>query len=213
MSSDALIRRLSADLAPVRRRSAWRDAAIVIAACMVEIALFRALGLMRPDMGQAIGSAYMQWKLGGLVLLAGVSCAAAIRSFAPTASSRAGLPVAIALAGGLAAAGLFIAPAGAHGDALLERLSPLHGMLCALSILVVSLPVMGILALLMRRGAPTHQERSALACGLAAGACGALVFAFCCPANDPLYVIVWYAAACLGVTAMGRWLLAQRFRL
>jgi hypothetical protein len=72
---------------------------------------------------------------------------------------------------------------------------------------------MAMLALLMRRAAPAHPNASALASGLAASTCGALIFAFCCPMNDPLYIVVWYSAGCAAVTAMARWLLPRRFRL
>jgi hypothetical protein len=65
----------------------------------------------------------------------------------------------------------------------------------------------------MRRAAPTHPADSALASGIAASTCGAFIFAFCCPMNDPLYITVWYAVACAVVTAVARWLLPRRFLL
>ena len=97
-STDALILDLSADLAPVRRRSLRREAGALIALAAGELGLILMLGGMRPDMGQAILSPFMAWKIGGLALLAGVSCAVAIRSFAPPAASRRGLGLTVALA-------------------------------------------------------------------------------------------------------------------
>jgi hypothetical protein len=213
MSNDALILNLSASLVPVRRRSMARETALLLALCAMELVLLLGLGLMRPDMGQMIGSTYMLWKLGSLALLAGISCVVAIRSFSPVMSPRRGLMIALALAGIAMSAGVLLDPADGNGLSVLDRLSPVHGLLCATSIVILSLPIMAMLALLMQRGASTHPEGSALASGLAAGTCGALIFAFCCPINDPLYVIVWYFAGCATVVAAARWLLPGRFRL
>lgn len=213
MSNDALISTLTANLAPVRRRSAAREGALIAALGVLELALFLGLGAMRPDMGAAIGHPFMWWKLGSLALLAAIGVSTAVYSFAPTASPRRGL-AASGIVGTLAliASGL-IDPGSAAGATLAERLSPVHGLMCAVCIVVLALPMLGVLSLLMRRGAPTHPEGSAVAVGLAAGTWGAFVFAFCCPANDPLYVAAWYLAGCAVVTGAARYLLARGFRL
>jgi hypothetical protein len=213
MSTDALIMDLSAGLAPVRRRRVVREAALLLALGATELVLLIAAGLLRPDMERMIASPYMLWKLGGLALLAGVGCVVAVRSFSPMARPRRGVMAACVLAVLVAIGGAFVAPGSGSGHTLLDRLSPIQGVVCAVSIIVLSMPMMTMLAVLMRRAAPTHPESSALAAGIAAGTCGAFVFAFCCPMNDPLYVVVWYFAACAVVTAAARWLLPRRFRL
>lgn len=213
MSNDALILQLSADLRPVRRRNAWREAGLLLLVCGLELALVLGMGLMRPDMGRVIGSAYMLWKLGGLAVLAVISGWVAVRSFSPIIVPGWGVLLTLVLTGVMIVAGAFVGSGGSDGVAMLDRLSPVHGMLCASSITVMALPILGIMALLMRRGAPTHPRASALAAGMAAGLSGAAIFAFCCPVNDPLYVVVWYAAGCAAVTGMARWLLPGRFRL
>jgi hypothetical protein len=213
MSNDALILDLSTNLAPVRRRSPLRESALLLAVGAAELALLLGLGLMRPDMGQIIGSAYMMWKLGSLAALSGVSCAIAVLSFSPVRPSRRRSAFAFALAIAAMIVGAFVSPGVASGGALLDRLSPIHGLLCAMSIVLLSLPMMAMLALLMRRGAPANPKGSALAAGFAAGTSGALVFAFCCPINDPLYVIVWYFAGCAAAAAAARWILPKGFRL
>jgi hypothetical protein len=109
--------------------------------------------------------------------------------------------------------GVFVTPDGASERALLDRINPASGIVCATSIFVLSLPIVALLGALMRRAAPTQPRRSALASGIAAGACGAFVFAFCCPFNDPLYVVVWYTIGCAAVAAAARWGLPHRFRL
>ena len=213
MLSDALILDLSANLAPVRRRRVLREAMLIAGLAVAELILFVGLGVMRPDMGRMIGTPYMMWKLGSLAILAGVACAAAIRSFSPLARPRRGLMAALAVAVAAVVGGAFVAPGGAIGQTLLERLAPAHGLACSACIIILSLPMMAMLAVLMRGAAPTHPEGSALAAGVAAGTCGAFVFAFCCPINDPLYIIVWYSVGCAVVAATARWLLPRRFRL
>lgn len=213
MSSEFLIASLSSDLAPVQRRSMVREGGLILALGAVELALFLALGIMRPDMSHMAGSPYLMWRVGSLGLLAVVACVLAIRSFSPTAQPRQGLMLACALTVAAVVGGAFVTPDGASERTLLDRIDPAHGMLCAASIFVLSLPIIALLGALMRRAAPTQPRLSALASGIAAGACGAFVFAFCCPFNDPLYVVVWYSVGCAAVAAAARWRLPRRFRL
>ncbi|WP_311271128.1 DUF1109 domain-containing protein [Sphingobium sp. WCS2017Hpa-17] len=213
MSNESLIADLSSDLAPVQRRSMLREGGLVFALGAVELALFLALGVMRPDMHHMGGSPFLMWRMGSLGLLAIAACALAIKSYSPTAQPRRGVMLAGALAALAIVSGAFVAPEGVADRALLDRIDPASGILCATSIFLLSLPVMALLGALMRRAAPTQPRFSALASGIAAGACGAFVFAFCCPFNDPLYVIVWYSIGCAAVAAAARWRLPRRFRL
>ncbi|MGN6376352.1 MAG: NrsF family protein [Sphingomonas sp.] len=213
MSSESLIANLSSDLTPVQRRSMLREGGLVLALGVVELALFLALGLMRPDISHMAGSPFLMWRVGSLGLLAVVACVLAIRSFSPTARPRRGLTIACALAAAAMVGGAFVTPDGASERALLDRINPVSGIVCATSIFVLSLPIVALLGALMRRAAPTQPRLSALASGIAAGACGAFVFAFCCPFNDPLYVVVWYTVGCAAVAAAARWRLPRRFHL
>ena len=213
MSNDALILDLAAGLAPVKRRSALRDGLWLLALAAIEAILLLSVGATRPDMGQVILSSFMAWKIGSLALLAGLSCTVAMRSFAPPALPRRGLRILLGIAGLAMIGGLFLASSVNRGRSLLDRLAPVHGLLCAVSIIVLSLPMMAMLAVLMRRAAPVHPGQSAVASGFAASTCGALVFTICCPMNDPLYIVVWYSAGVAVVTALTRWLLPRRFRL
>ena len=213
MSHDALIADLSTDLAPVHRRSVAREAALLAAIGAGELALFLGMGLMRPDMAQAIGTPWLSWKLASLALLAAIGCTTAIRSLNPAISPRRGLRVMLAATGAVLIAGALVDPGSAGQAPLAERVAPLHGMACAVAIIVLSLPMAAAMAVLMRRAAPTNPQASALAIGLAAGSWGAFVFAFCCPANDPLYVALWYLAGCAVVAVIARRLLPRGFRL
>jgi hypothetical protein len=212
-STDTLIRTLSADLAPVARRSAPREVAVLAAIGMAEVVLLLSAGAMRPDMAQVILTPFMLWKIAGLALLAGVTATVAMRSLTPPAMPRHTATVVVALAALTALGGAFVTSDGDGARSLLDRLSPVHGMLCATAITVLSLPIVTMLAVLMRRAAPVRPRQSALACGLAAATSGALIFTVCCPVNDPLYVVVWYSVAIAAVALTARWLLPRRFRL
>lgn len=213
MSSESLIADLSSDLAPVQRRSMLREGGLVLALGAVELALFLGLGVMRPDMHHMGGSPFLIWRVASLGILAVAACVLAIRSYSPTAQPRRGLMLASALALAAIAAGAFVTPEGVVSKTLMERVAPASGMLCAASIFVLSLPIVALLGAFMQRAAPTKPRLSALASGIAAGTCGAFVFAFCCPFNDPLYVVVWYSVGCAAVAAAARWRLPRRFRL
>jgi hypothetical protein len=213
MSNDAVISELSAKLAPVRRRSIGRETALLVCLGAAELALIGGIGAVRPDMGQLIGTPYMLWKLISLALVAAVSGATAIASLSPVASPRRGLWATVGLAVLAMLAGLGIEPAADAGALHRHAIPHAYGPLCAVSIIVLSLPMLGMLTVLMRRGAPAHPEATALTAGLGAGSWGALVFAFCCPSNDPLYVILWYSAGCAAVGVAARWLLPRGFRL
>jgi len=213
MSNESLIADLSSDLTPVQRRSMLREGGLVLALGAAELMLFLGLGVMRPDMSHMAGSPFLMWRVGSLGLLAVIACVLAIRSFSPTAHPRPGLMLASAIAVAAIVGGAFVTPDGASARALLDRINPTSGILCATWIFVLSMPIVALLGALMRRAAPTQPRLSALASGIAAGACGAFVFAFCCPFNDPLYVVVWYSIGCAAVTAVARWCLPRRFRL
>lgn len=213
MSNESLIAELSSGLAPVQRRNMLREGGLVIALGAVELALFLGLGMMRPDMHHMGGSPFLLWRIGSLGLLAMAACVLAIRSYSPTAQPRRGVILVCALAVAAIAAGALVAPEGVSDRTLLERIAPASGMLCAASIFVLALPIMALLGAFMRRAAPTQPRLSALASGIAAGTCGAFVFAFCCPFNDLLYVVIWYSVGCAAVAVAARWCLPRRFRL
>ncbi|WP_323991743.1 DUF1109 domain-containing protein [Nguyenibacter sp. L1] len=201
MSIDPLIDRLSADLRPVRRRTPLRDAALLLLLGAVELAGFAGMGTMRPDLSAAMALPSFWWKAISLALIALVGGGAAILSLSPIRSPRRGVRAAAMLVLATLAAGWLVDAARAGGASLGQRLDPVHGIICATKIVLLSLPAVAAFGLLMRRGAPTDRRGSAAAAGMAAAAWGALVFMLACPFDDPLYVAVWYLLGG-GVTAL-----------
>jgi hypothetical protein len=90
-------------------------------------------------------SPYLIWRVGSLAMLAGIACTVAIRSFSPTARPRRGVTLACALAVVAILGGMFVAPVGVSEQTFLDRLDPAHGIICAGSIFVLSLPVVVML--------------------------------------------------------------------
>ena len=109
--------------------------------------------------------------------------------------------------------GAFVTNAADSSRPLIGRLAPAHGLLCAIAIVLLALPMMTLLGVLMRRAAPVRPARSAWVTGVAASTCGALIFTACCPMNDPLYIVGWYSTGTAIITAAARWLLPRRFQL
>lgn len=213
MSSERLIEDLSANLVPVRRRNVAREWALVLGLATIELVLIVAMGAMRPDMGTAMGHPFMWWKLGSLALIVGASAVTAIGSFTPTGTPGRGLAIVAGLAGLTAITGMMVQPAMPADMPVMERLAPMSGLSCTVSIILLALPMVALLAHIMRQAAPTHVGASALAVGLAAASWGAFAFAFCCRANDPLYVAVWYALAGLVIAGGARALVPRGYRL
>jgi len=212
MSSDRLIDSLAADLSPVRARNAWRDAAVLALIGGVEVALFVALGAMRPDMDQAMALPGFWWKLASLAVLTVVAVTTALRALDPVASPRRGLHALAVVAAGALAVG-WIVDAVRHSPVpLINRLMVPHGLDCVIATLVLSLPPLVALGMMMRRGAPTDRRGTALAIGIASAAWGALVFVLACPHDDPLYVAVWYPIGCGTVALAARLILPRIVR-
>ena len=69
---------------------------------------------------------------------------------------------------------------------------------------MLAMPAILVLGVMMRRGAATDPQATALAVGVAAAAWGGFIFVFNCPHDDPLYTIVWYSASVAAIALAGR---------
>lgn len=204
MRNDPLIDRLVNDLKPVRRRRSSVDGLILAGLGGVELALFLALGFMRPDMPAAMCTPSFWWKLTSLGVIAVVGATVAILSFNPVQSPRRGLRAVVGIVGICLAFGWLIDATRGGLPQLATRLDWQSGLQCVSKMVILSIPAAIGLALLMRRGAPTDIAGSAMASGIAAAAWGAFVFVFACPFDDPLYIAVWYLVGCGLVTGIMR---------
>jgi hypothetical protein len=212
MQTDPLIDRLAQDLKPVRRRALWRDALALLVLCAVELGLFLALGMMRPDMPMAMHLPSFWWKLTSVGLIALVGGSVALLSLNPVRSPRRGLRWIMPLVAVCLATGWMLDASQGGLASLLARLDWVHGVQCFSKIVGLSVPAVIALGILMRRGAPTDPSGTALAAGVAAAGWGTFVFVFACPSDDPFYVAVWYSLSCATVTSFTHYALPHLTR-
>ena len=212
MRTEFLLDRLSRDLRPVRRRSAVREALLLLLLAAVEVSAFLGMGFMRPDMTAAAQTPSFWWKLTSMGLIAVLGAGVAILSADPARSPRRGLRWMLVSLVAIVASGWLVDAAGSGFAEVALRLDWPQGVQCVWKMVVLSIPPAIALGVLIRRGAPTDRAGTALAAGLSSAAWGAFVFVFACPSDDPLYIAVWYTAGCAIVTILGRVVLTRLSR-
>lgn len=211
-----MIDALVADLGAVRPRRAWQEAAVIGGLIVIELLLFVLLSDLRPDLPAMLVTPIFWWKSLSFGVIALLAAAAVLVSLDPATTNRnrlSGLWRGLAVLAPVALALGWLIDAGASGGtALLARLDWREGLDCLSSVWLLSLPLVLMFGLLMRRGASTQPARSAAAAGLTAAGFGAFIFSFHCPHDDPLYVTVWYGGAVLAVAAATRLVLPRLTR-
>jgi hypothetical protein len=212
MRTDSLVDRLSQDLRPVRRRSIAREALLLLLLGVIEVATFLGMGFMRPDMPTAVEARSFWWKLTSTGLIAVLGAGVAILSSDPVRSPRRGLRWILVCIVAILASGWLIDASGNGIADLVRRLDWSGGLQCVWKMVALSIPPAIALGVIVRRGAPTDRAGTALAAGLSSAACGAFVFVFACPSDDPLYIAVWYTVGCSTVTIVGRAVLVRLSR-
>lgn len=210
---DPLADALAAGIAPVRPPSRRRGAAMLAAAAALEaVAYVVVRGGMRGDMDMAVGRMALWWKVASLAVLAVIGVATTLAALDPAESPRRGLRRIAAIGAVAVAVGWALDAATRGGGDLAARLDPRQGIDCLGAVVVLSLPPLVLLAALLRRGAPTDGRGAATAAGLAAAAWGGTIFTVACPSDDPLYVVVWFAAAFGVVVGAARAVLPRLIR-
>ncbi len=201
MDTDALIARLAEEArgAPQTRGALALGAplaAAVTLGAVLSAALTAAVLGWRPDLLAALGAPAVLFKFALAAGLALAGSALALRL------ARPGAPVWsawwLAPLGAVALVGLALALG--SGERAAEVLRGRDAWFCLTSIFTLSAPALALALAALRRGAATRPTLAGAAAGLAAGAAGALGYAFYCPIDSALFVCVWYAAA-IGLAA------------
>src|SRR5260221_3822705 len=204
MPTAQLIDRLANELKPVRRRTGWSDALVLLVLCAIELGLFLVTGMMRSDMPMAMHLPSFWWKLASLGLIGLVSGSVAIVSLDPVRSPRRGLRWIVTLIALCLASGWLLDASRDGFSTLISRLDWLNGLQCVYEMAVLSAPAVIGLGLLMRRGAPTDHAGTALAAGLAGAAWGAVVFVVARPLGRSLYFAGLDFLGCRALTPLAR---------
>ena len=108
------------------------------------------------------------------------------------------LPLA-ALAAVAVAVELVAVPAGSWGT----RLVGSNSLICLTMVPVFSLAPLAALLAMLRSAAPASPALAGAAAGLLAAASGALLYAFHCFDDSPLFVVTWYSLAAMITMAIG----------
>ena len=211
MKTDALIERLSENLAPVPRLAALRILALGLGAGALVSFVLMVLWLgIRPDLMTAI-STEAYWMKFFYTLAAALTALWTLERLArPGARALVQgaleiLPLGVIAL--LAIAQWTSAPASLHTHLLMGA----SHTVCPWRIVALALPIFVGVLWSMRRLAPTRPALSGAVAGLLAGAAGAWIYAFHCDENAAVFVAVWYTfgIALVGLLGamVGRWLL------
>ncbi len=153
---DPLIDALVADLGSVAPRRPAYEVLLIAGLIGVELLLFVTLRTLRPDMPAAMATPAFWWKSGAFAVIAVLAAAAMLVSLDPAAANQrrsARLWRWLGLAAPLALALGWLIDAGASDRAaLLARLQWREGVDCLLNVGLLSLPLVLLLGVLMRRG-------------------------------------------------------------
>lgn len=201
MKTDDLIRLMAED-APVRvRLSTVLALAIAAGVVCAGLILLVTIGI-RPDLGAAVETVRVQFKLGFTLLMAAAGCAVLLVAGLPGRSAGRrlvvlGLPLALLVLGVVLER--TVVPPGRWAASLEGQ----HAAFCVFFIPVLALVPFAVFFWALRDGAPENPGLAGASAGLAAGAIGAAVYAWHCPDDSPLFVATWYMLAMLLVTGIG----------
>jgi hypothetical protein len=189
-TTDDLIASLAADVPPVSPVRPMRVLGLLLLAAAALFALSIMAGDARSDMASAMARPIFWWKMGAFALPAFAASVGVALALRPEAE----LGPVWRVIGGLAALGLVAGIGLSPGVAasLAERVWRVEAWNCLRSVLGMGLPMAGLCALLLARGAPTRPVEAARMAGIAAGGWAAAVFALACPVDDPLYTLTWF---------------------
>lgn len=201
MKTDQLVTALVAD----RRRSLWSPGWLLAAAIalggVVSVAIFALEFGPRVDLAAAFATWRFDLKL-VLVLVALLAAFGACSAFARPITTGSLLQRLLPLIL-LAVAALGIELAILPRTSWATRLIGSNAFVCLTAIPLFALaPLVGLI-LALRRTAPASPTWSGATAGALAAAAGAVIYAFHCFDDSPLFVLTWYSLAALPVIATG----------
>lgn len=201
MKTDDLIHMLAED-APVPMRIGRAMTLALLLGTVISIALLLATIGMRPNMGQAMQTARVMFKIGVTLTLAVAACGLVFRIGRPGVPLKARsllliLPLVLVI-GAIMMEGMMT-----PSDSWMSRMVGNHSRFCIFFIPMLSIaPLIGFM-LVLRDGAPESPGLAGAVAGLAAGGVAAAIYAWHCPDDSPFFVATWYTLAIAIVTIVG----------
>jgi hypothetical protein len=204
LKTDQLIAVLVADRTGSSHSLAPRPLLALAGGVLLSLGLFLAILGPRPDLMPAIATWRFDFKI-LLMLLTTLSAFGFCREMGkPGASSDFARRLLLPLAAILVALGvecLTVRP-----SLWATRLIGSNSLICLLSIPLLSLAPLAMLVWALRQGAPTSPVLAGASAGVLAAASGAILYAFHCFDDSPMFVMTWYSLAGALVTAVGAFL-------
>lgn len=201
MKTDELIRLMASDAASSFRIAPYMAMALLGGTCISAALLLLTIGV-RPDIAEAISSGRVVFKLGVTLLSAALAVNLVFRVGRPGAPlnwSKLLLLVPPALVIAAVVAELLSIPASLWMTSLLGR----NALICLVFIPGLSFaPLLGIVFVL-RKAAPGDPGLAGAVAGLAASCVAASLYAWRCPDDSPLFLVVWYTTSILAVSGVG----------
>jgi hypothetical protein len=201
MKTDELIAALVADRAAPGLSLARRVLLALLVGGLLSLGLFFVILGVREDFAAALATWRFDLKLGlmllALVLAFGL-CRALARPIPPPHPGRRLMPLLVLVVAAVATE-LLIVPAAGWG----ARLVGSNALICLSAIPVLSLAPLAALLAALRAAAPPSPVLAGAAAGLLAAAGGAMLYAFHCFDDSPLFVATWYTLAAIPVVALG----------
>jgi hypothetical protein len=202
MKTEDLIGILAADSAPPARLRPKRIAAVVLVVMAVSVTLF----LWRFGIRDSVAQAMMQPQVAAKTLLPLALCAIALpfalvqmRPGAAQVVRLRWLAVPLSMAAGLWLWAFATLPP----EARFAEVSPFSLTECLGLISSLSLLPLGVLLLMMRRGASGAPVRAGAMAGLGVAGGVAAGYSLFCVMDNPLFYVTWYGVAIAAVTALG----------
>lgn len=158
-----------------------------------------ALGLLGPLPATVFAAPVTGFKLGYALLLAAAAGVLTARLARPVAHLTLPRWLVVGVMGFVLWIGvltLSLTPVEDRLDAVLGQ----TWLKCPWTLMVFSLPALAAILLALRGLAPTRPKQAGWACGLLAGAIGAMGYALACPESSPTFVALWYTVG-VGLTA------------
>jgi hypothetical protein len=203
MDTNDLIEQLARDTSAVPRHVAPARLGLSLAAGMtVTLVVIAATLGFRPDLDLAMAGTMFWMKLAYTASLALVAIAALLTLIRPEARPPRWLwllTVPVALLGLVSAHELAEMPR----DDWVAMWFGHSWRVCSPLIAVFSLPIAGLIVLLVRQFAPTRLRATGAVIGLAAGAASATLYSLHCPEAGASFVLTWYSLGIGLSTAIG----------
>jgi hypothetical protein len=201
MKTEQLVASLVADRAASARPLGRAVSRAVLAGALVSLVIFALEFGPRVDLAAAFATWRFDLKL-VLVLASLLTASAACLAMARPVSTerwRWALLPALLIAAAALGIELAVLPAGTWK----ARLVGSNALVCLTAIPLFALAPLAALLLVMRRAAPASPTLAGAACGVLAAATAALIYAFHCFDDSPLFVLTWYSMAAIPVVLLG----------